>query len=297
MTTTPRERTVLANGLAHHVVEWGPPVEAGRPTVLALHGFLDLAWGWRLVAERLAAAGMTVLAPDLRGHGETQRIGAGGAYHFVDYLFDVADLVDALVPGPLHLIGHSMGGALASYFTGTYPARVDKLVVMEGIGLPEEPVTAFPLRTEEWITTTRRARARRPRVHADLDAATARMLEQDGKCPPDFARFLAERGTVPAPDGRGLVFRHDPLHLSRGPTPFRLDMAESYWRRIACPVLFVDGSESPFAHLPDLERRYASFGDGTRAHRRLTLEGAGHMMIRHRPEELARGLVEFLSEK
>ena len=56
------------NGLTVHLLEAG---EAGRPAVLLLHGFPELAWSWRKVMPGLASAGYHVLAPDLRGYGRT----------------------------------------------------------------------------------------------------------------------------------------------------------------------------------------------------------------------------------
>ena len=47
------EQTLHANGLAHHVVTWTP--ESPKATLLLAHGFLDLAWSWKPVAERLAS--------------------------------------------------------------------------------------------------------------------------------------------------------------------------------------------------------------------------------------------------
>ena len=83
---SPRERFVPANGLRHHVVEWGEP---DAPTVLLAHGFLDLAWSFRDVAQRLAERGFRCVAWDWRGHGESEHIGAGGYYHFADYVLDL----------------------------------------------------------------------------------------------------------------------------------------------------------------------------------------------------------------
>jgi pimeloyl-ACP methyl ester carboxylesterase len=69
-----------------------------------------------------------------------------------------------------------------------------------------------------------------------------------------------------------------------GPYPFRRDHAARYWRRIACPVLVVDGAKT-IMNLPDPERaaRRAELAN----HRHATLAGAGHMMQRHQPEPLA----------
>src|SRR5690348_963335 len=56
------------NGLRMHVLEAGSP---GRPAVLLLHGFPELAYSWRKVMPALADAGYHVIAPDLRGYGQT----------------------------------------------------------------------------------------------------------------------------------------------------------------------------------------------------------------------------------
>ena len=79
---------LTANRLRHHLLEWG----GGDQVVLLLHGFLEHAHVWELVAPRLAEAGLHVYALDWRGHGDSQWIGAGGYYHFADYLPDVHDL-------------------------------------------------------------------------------------------------------------------------------------------------------------------------------------------------------------
>ena len=130
----PTRREVVANGLRHNLLEWDGK---GHTTLLCLHGFLDLSWGFAPIAPALAAAGYHVVAPDLRGHGDTEWVGAGGYYHFMDYLHDVADLVDAVAREELVLLGHSMGGSIAALFAGVFPGRTRRIVVMEGMRLPE----------------------------------------------------------------------------------------------------------------------------------------------------------------
>src|SRR5688500_6076951 len=130
-------------------------VPAGEPVVL-VHGFLDLAWGWRLVAERLATR-YRVVAPDLRGHGDSDWIGRGGYYHFFDYVADLDDVVGRL-RAPVRLVGHSMGGSVASYLAGARPERIARLALLEGQGPPEQ-TDAVPQRTARWIDAWRAARA------------------------------------------------------------------------------------------------------------------------------------------
>ena len=114
----------------------------------------------------------------------------------------------------------------------------------------------------------------------------------DGVCVGGAGRrvtlFLAERGTVPVPGGR--AYKHDPVHVTRGPYPFRLEQWKGYWSAVRCPVLFVEAERSEQPAPPDMEERIACFRDARRA----VVAEAGHMMIRHQPEAVARLLLDFL---
>ncbi|HUK66653.1 MAG TPA: alpha/beta hydrolase [Anaeromyxobacteraceae bacterium] len=280
----PRERFVVANGLRHRVLEW----DGGGPsTVLCLHGFLDLSWAFHRLAPALAAEGHHVIAPDLRGHGQTDRVGAGGYYYFLDYVLDVAELAEALARDRLSLVGHSMGAAVAAYFAGTLPERVFRVALLERPHLRDTPLEEVPARTQAWIAGVRRARATPPRVHPTLADAALRIRRQDPLCPEDEALFLAAHGTRRVPGG--FAFLHDPLHLTRGPYPFRNEVARVYFSSIRCPLLLVQGKESEPApgELPEREGLF-------RNARKIVIEGAGHMLLRHRPAEVAQTIVDFL---
>jgi pimeloyl-ACP methyl ester carboxylesterase len=289
----PRSRHVaLGTGLRYHVLCWGPDeaAPADAPPVILLHGFLDMAWGWEETARDLAGP-LRLYAPDLRGHGDSDPIGPGGYYHFLDYLADLHELIDALCPagGQVALVGHSMGGTVAAYYAGSFPARVSRLAVLEGLG-PPESAQEMPQRVATWLHAWRRVRERPERVYPDVAAAAARLREHDPLLGEALALRLAARGTRPVPGG-GVRFKHDPLHVTPGPYPFRLELAEGFWRRISCPTLLVSGSETSFRYAPEDEaRRLSCFRHASRA----VIEGAGHMMQRHRPRELAQVLRAFL---
>jgi pimeloyl-ACP methyl ester carboxylesterase len=282
----PTSRFVLANGLRHHVLEWDG---GGATTVLCLHGFLDLAWAFHRVAPALAAEGHHVVAVDLRGHGFTDRVGAGGYYHFMDYVLDVADLSDALARERLAVVGHSMGGSITAYFAGAFPERAARAVMMEGIRVPELPPDEVPRRVEEWVHGVRRARRHTGTVYPTVADAARRIRRHDPLCPEEEALFIAQHGTREVPGGR--AFLHDPLHLTRAPYAFRSDHARAFWSSIRCPVLLLDGSESDRVPI-DYPQRLAAFRDA----RREVVEGAGHMMMRHQPARVARAVAAFLRE-
>ncbi|HET9597186.1 MAG TPA: alpha/beta hydrolase [Anaeromyxobacteraceae bacterium] len=282
----PTSRFVVANGLRHHLLEWDG---GGRTTVLCLHGFLDLAWAFHRVGASLAAAGHHVVAVDFRGHGHTDRVGAGGYYHFMDYVLDVADLADAVARDRLAVVGHSMGGSVTAYFAGAFPERVWRAVMMEGIRMPELPPEAVPARVKEWVHGVRRSRRHSGPVYATLADAAARIRRHDPLCPEEEAAFIAEHGTRAVPGGR--AFLHDPLHLTRSPYAFRSDHARAFWSGIRCPVLLLDGAQSERVPI-DYPQRLASFHDV----RREVVPGAGHMMMRHQPERVASLVAGFLAE-
>ncbi len=281
-------RLPLATGLTLNVLEWGGRDSSRDHTLVLVHGFLDLAWGFGPLVDHGLAERFHVVAPDMRGHGDSDRVGAGGYYHFMDYVADLAGVVEALGRGRVSLVGHSMGGSIAAYYAGAFPERVHALALLEGLGPPEDE-TPHPVRVESWIRAWKRARESESRAYPSLDAAAERLRAADPLLSDELARYFAEHGTVALPGG-ARRFKHDPLHLTRGPYPFRVDVAESFWRAVKCPVLLVEGADSPFRSLENLERRVACF----QSPERVIIDGASHMLQRHQPAALARVLLDFL---
>ena len=255
--------------------------------MVLVHGFLDNSAGWRFAAKAGLADEFHLIAPDMRGHGDSDWIGDGGYYHFFDYVADLRFLISALDHKNILLVGHSMGGMIAGYYAGAFPESVDKLVLMEGMGPPESP-TPVPDRLNQWVRSWNRARARKPHVYASIEVAADKLQARDPLLPRERAEKLATWGTR-AVDG-GFVFKHDPLHLTMGPVPYSVAIATQFWERIHCPILLIDGAESEL-ELPQEEterrtRALASF-------RRECIAGAGHLIQRHRPETLAALISEF----
>lgn len=283
------ERTshrILANGIDHAVHEWSTP--AAGATALLLHGFADAGGTWEPVACELARGGLRVLAPDLRGFGESGRVPEGGYYHFPDYVADVASLLGVACPeGPLFVVGHSMGGSIATLFTGAFPERVTRLALLEGLGPPSGELGSMPDRIRLWIEQL--GKVRRDGARAGMSVADA--LRRLAANHPTIDRAILERRLpyLVRDLGKGSVeWRFDPLHKTTGPTPF---FAEGYMacaRRVSCPVLHISGGAGGF-HPPDEETRLEAFPHLERN----VLEGAGHMMHWTRPLEVSEALLRF----
>ncbi len=283
------ERDVaLATGLRYHLREWGSPDHSGATTIL-VHGFLDSSATWSAVVRAGLDDGRHLVAPDMRGHGDSDRVAPGSYYHFADYLADLDALIEHFPNRRLALVGHSMGGSICAYFAGTFPNAVTRLALLEGMGPPESS-SAAPGRIEKWIAAWRKVRDSTAKTYASIEEAAARLRKHDPLLSEALSLELARDGTRSNADG-ARVFKHDPLHATPGPYPFRVADAMQLWSNIECPVLALEGSESIFRHQRnEAEERYSHLAKLTRA----TIEGAAHMMQRHAPDQIAKHLREFL---
>lgn len=281
--TQPRNRFLTANRLRLHLLEWG----GTGPVVLLLHGYLEHAHAWDWVAPHLASAGYHVFALDWRGHGESEWIGPGGYYHFVDYVADLDGLVQQL-GGSVALIGHSMGGGAAVLYTGTAPQRVRALVSIEGLGMPDLDPSGAPERVADWLHDLTLLE-RRGWSGIVFDLAVERMRHRFPLFSEAAARHLVEHGTRDVAGER--VWRFDPLHRTRSPLPMPVATAQTFWDRVACPVLYVEGAQSRLRlSAADIDARLAAL----RA-RRVTIPDAGHHPHVETPQALVPVLLEFLA--
>ncbi len=117
---TPIRRQVLPiRGLDHSISEWG---DENAPLLIYLHGWADTGSTFQFVVDELTQD-WHVVAPDWRGFGRTAH--SAGTYWFPDYIADLHELLrhfsqDAAVS----LVGHSMGGNIASLYAGVMPILV-----------------------------------------------------------------------------------------------------------------------------------------------------------------------------
>ena len=120
----PADREVTVKGLRLHLLDWGGQ---GRTPLLLLHGFTGHAHAWDTLAIALQPR-FHVLALDQRGHGDSD---PADVYNPVVAFDDLSGVVDQLGLRSLVLIGLSMGGRNAMYFTSKRPEVVQKLVIVD----------------------------------------------------------------------------------------------------------------------------------------------------------------------
>jgi pimeloyl-ACP methyl ester carboxylesterase len=137
------------NGLRIHMLEAGFDAR-GRPLVLLLHGFPELAYSWRKVMTPLAAAGFHVVAPDLRGYGRTTGWDADydgdlASFRLLNAVGDALGLVSALGYHNVALVaGHDFGASVAAWCAVVRPDVFRSLALMSApfAGPPALPFDA-----------------------------------------------------------------------------------------------------------------------------------------------------------
>ena len=278
------ESTLIANGLAHHVIRWGDrPVD-----VVMCHGFLDIGWSFDAVARALVEAGHGVASFDWRGHGRSEWIGSGGYYHFPDYVLDLEELLPQLSEQPVHLVGHSMGGSACVMFAAARPERLRTLTLVEGIGPPELEPRDPTKRLAAWLDGVAKVRTKTQRPMRDANEALMRMRVQNPELSDELGKFLISKSTE-AFEG-GIRWTFDPLHKTWAPRPFQAALFESLLASITTPTLVVAGERG--FRLEQEQQRVNQIPD----HRFVEISDVGHMIHWFRPDALARELNAFFAD-
>ena len=286
----PTSHFYVSQRLRLHYVDWG---NESAPTVVLVHGGRDHARNWDWVARELRHE-WHLVAPDLRGHGDSGWA-IGGMYAIADFVLDLANLIEALGPEPVVLIGHSLGGAVSLMYTGIYPERVRKLVAIEGLGPPPsmlEKLRGRPpeARMREWIEQMRQLGARQPRRYATFEAAAARMREENAFLSDEQAKHLTIHSVNRNEDGTW-SWKFDNYVRTFAPYRFDVDDMRALWSRIECPTLLVRGANS-WASDPLKDGRIAPFTDA----RLVTIPDAGHWVHHDQLDVFVAAVREFLAE-
>jgi pimeloyl-ACP methyl ester carboxylesterase len=235
-----------------------------------------------------------IIAPDLRGHGDSQWM-IGGSYNQIDYVYDVAQLLRQTEMNPVTIVAHSLGGGIALLYAGLFPETVKRLVVIEGLGPPpdlvkqriEQPVAD---RLHWWINDLRKLSGRMPRRYPTLEDAYERMQTENPHLTEAQARHLTIHGSNQNEDGT-YSWKFDNYVRTFPPVGLDFHQQHELWARITCPTLLIRGTES-WASDPLKDGRAGHFQDA----RVENVAKAGHWVHHDRLDEFLRITREFLAE-
>ena len=274
----------VSQRLRIHYVDWG---NESAPAVVLVHGGRDHARNWDWVARDLRRD-FHVIAPDLRGHGDSQWA-VGGMYAVADFVLDIANLIDALGDREIYLVGHSLGGAIALQYAGTFPERISCVVAIEGWGPPMIEEQPAHVRMRQWVNHMHEMERRKPRRYTSREEATKRMIEANPHLTPEMARHLTLHGTRMNEDGT-FSWKFDNYVRIRSPYQFNLEDAMDIWGQITAPTLLIKGAES-WAPDPERSGRVGSI----RQRQTVVIEKAGHWVHHDQIDRVMEVMLDFLA--
>jgi pimeloyl-ACP methyl ester carboxylesterase len=277
------EQTLRVNGLDFNLAEAGD-----GPPVLLLHGFPDSWWLWRHQISALADAGHRVIAPDLRGFGDSAKPEAVEAYRMRALVTDVVGVLDALGVERADVAGHDWGASLAWVLGMFVPDRVSRLAAVS-VGHPRAYAAAG---LEQW-------RASWYMLWFQFPGVAERELRADDWA---FFRRWAWNGAAPGQDpdaDRQVAGLSRPGALTAGlnwyranvdPASFVADGEGSSLPPVSCPTMGIWTSDD-FALTEAQMIGSERFVTGP--WRYVRLDGVDHWVPVHAPERLSQLLVDF----
>lgn len=256
--------------------------------ILFVHGYLDTGRSFDAVADELPDH--RCLALDLRGHGESDRVGPGGSYHLLDHMKDLAVVLDTLAKRgePVEaLVAHSMGGNIAFLVAGAMPSLVKRLVLLDSCGAPPEDPEDQPARLQELIQSVLGEKRPFSSVRSVADAAEKIRVQNPGLSLAGAERMV--RHVMVEREG-SLSFPFDPR--LRGPSPMR--WPESFWQalasRMTMPVLVVRAADGYVPEGETTDGRLARMKNA----RMKTIAATHHVHVEH-PREVQAAVREVLA--
>lgn len=263
---------------------WGDPA---LPPMLALHGWLDNAASFDTLAPLLCEH-FYIVALDLPGHGRSDWRPAGVWYHYVDYLSDVIAVAGALGWRRCSLLGHSLGGTVASVLAASRPAMIEHLLLIEALG----PLAGDP---EQALTQLQRALDQRDafeekslRVFPAQAHAIAARRQANGLSEA-AAAALVTRGIKAVPGG--FSWSSDPRLTLASATRYSEAQVLAMLRGVQTrSLLILAQPEQPYLSREMIERRIAAVPAMTVRR----LPGSHHLHLEN-PQPVAAAILEFLS--
>ncbi len=284
----PASHSFVSQRLRLHYNDWG---NAGAPPLLLQHGGRDHSRSWDWVARALRRD-WHVIAPDLRGHGDSAW-SPDGAYAMPAYVYDLAQLIHQQQLAPVTIVAHSLGAMISLRYAGIYPETVRRLVAIEGMGMmsaAQAALRAGPTaeRWRTWIAERRQLSGRLPRRYVSIEEALARMQAENAYLSDEQARHLTIHGVSRNEDGT-YSWKFD--NYVRSAPPLDLTEAELHalWGAITCPVLLLHGQDS-WASDPAKDGNAARFQDA----RVESYEHAGHWLHHDQTPRFLQTLKDFL---
>ncbi|MFC0660609.1 alpha/beta fold hydrolase [Eoetvoesiella caeni] len=265
------------------------------PPLLLAHGWMDVGASFQRCVDYLSA-GRDVIALDWRGFGGSRSGQPVDSYCFYDYYGDLDAIVDYISPNsPIDLLGHSMGGNIVMTYAGTCPARIRRLINVEGFGLAKTAPSEAPARLAQWLSELKSPVSLR--TFANEQDIVEHLRIRSPQLDKEYGAWLARQWAQLQPDGRWHIMA-DAAHKRVNPILYRSDEAISTWANIQARVLWVEGENTGHDRWSGDKYPRSEFEDRlskVQSVERRVINQAGHMIHLDQPQALATAIEDFLS--
>ena len=268
------EHKVVINGLTLHYLEWEP---RKSPTLLLLHGYLSRAQIWTGFAPEFSRH-FRILALNQRGHGDSDW-SPDGAYSIDDHFTDLARFIELLDLKDLIIMGHSMGGRNALFYTACLPDRVKKLMLVD----------ARPGNSEDSISALKKMLAGLGLSGDDLQNIheKAEKLYPHLSLKEAFEIILMERAHTSIRSHSGF----DPWLITASKLAgFLVEDLWPFMESVTCPTLIIRGQHSDFISPAEAENMCRIIPKATLS----VIPGASHVPMLENPTEFKEAVLSFL---
>ena len=276
--------------------------EPDLPVLLCLHGWLDNLASFELLTPYLDAYQIVMI--DLPGHGFSDHKAKGAYYHFIDWVSDLHQLLTVAAWQKVHLLGHSMGGMIATAFAAAFPEKVLSLTLIDSLGFltvdPENTteqlrkgiISRHKFNTQQQLNIQQEPNTPSDKsiktYHTMQDAINARVKHSDLSYA--LASIIVKRSLFKL-NNKGYQWRYDPRLKLISPYRFSKAQAENLMQSVQAPCLIISAKYGIDFIKQSIESQLALFHNISCYY----LEG-GHHIHMEKPEQVAQHINHFLSK-
>lgn len=214
------------------IQEWG---DDSKPTLVCLHGWLDNGATFHRLAP-LLAQDYHLLVVDLPGHGLSQPLAEGAHYYIWQNIETLFELLAVRKLERVHVLGHSMGGVVASLFAGTFADKVQSLILLDSLGPMTSPLVETPQQLAKAIIDSQRIPSPL-RTFSSIDEALLARKKSSPNMTDDALRPIVERN-LKAVTG-GFCWRTDARLRHTSKVRLSEEQVNAFFAAITAPVLVI----------------------------------------------------------
>ena len=232
--------------------EWGPA--DGYP-ILALHGWLDNSATYVPLIDNtqwLYEYNLRFIALDLAGHGHSEHRPQGAHSVFLDNIDDVHQIIKLLELEKPLLLGHSMGGGIATLYAGSGLADLAGLMLIESLGPVSNTPKDAPSQLAKHLKARHRHATQEKKLYEDI-SAIIKLRAEKSKLPEDMVALILKRNMYE--HDNGYTWRSDPRLRIPSASYMTHEQIEAFVANIECSTFIIFATDGPWPNYPILGER------------------------------------------